>query len=261
MSSITIAALLGGGLIAIIVLIYFSQYRRRTQEARQREINQLTDRHRQFRLLATAVPPQYISPEVKALLGQRAIEMLGRLAALDRADLVQDQIEEWKTYIENARKPIADGAKSQVNEAAVTEIRRLLKVLYRFIESQIRKGKLDKAAGQVNLEQTQFHIGKVLADAHVAKARQAIKAERYRVAIHHYHDAVTAFAALPNNALAQKSVQMYRAQIKELEKQATAALQAKNQTVVASTDTRLSAKLDEMVGKEDTWKKKQAYDD
>lgn len=261
MSSITIAALVGGGIIAVILLVYISQYRQRTADTRQRLVNTLQDRHRQFALISSSLPPAFISPEVKAVLATRAISTLEELGRLGRPSDYQDQIEEWKTYLDNANNP-PEGNKTIANGAAVQEIRRLLKVLYRFIESQMKKGRLDKATGTRNLENTLYLMAKVLGDAHVVKAKAALKSERYRVAIHHYHDAVAAYAKLPNNALAQKTVLLYRQQIKELEKQATTALQSKNATATSqTTDTRLAAQMDEIVSKEDTWKKKQAYDD
>jgi hypothetical protein len=267
MSAITIAAAIGGTIITVIVLVYVSQYRQRTQDARQREMNTLQEKLRQFKMLATALPPQFITPQIKVLLGQRAIETLERLGQLDRPDDFQDQIVEWKAYQESAKAaPTAQQGKNAAsptgNQIAVTETRHLLKILYRFIESQIKHRRLEKAIGAQNLEQTLYFISKVLADAHVAKARQVYKDGRYRIAIHHYHDAISAYSPLPNNAQAQKVVEQYRLQIKELEKQATAAQEAKNMAAPsAAATTQLGADLENLVTKQDTWKKKQTYDD
>lgn len=260
MSSITIAAIVGGGIIAVILVVYLQQYRQRAADAKRRMVNTLQDRHRQYTLMASSLPAPFISPEVKAILAKRAIATLEELGQLGSPSEYQDQIEEWKTYADNAGKE-NQTVKPAVNGAAVQEIRRLLKVLYRFIESQIKKGRLDKASGARNLENTLYLIGKVLADAHVVKAKSALKAGRFRVAIHHYHDAIAAYSQIPNNALAKKTVVLYRQQIKDLEKQATEALEAKSGATKASADDKLSAQLDDMVSKEDTWKKKQAYDD
>ncbi len=265
MSATTIVATITGVIIGIIMLVYVSQYRQRTQDARQREINALQDRLRQFKMLAGALPQQYITPAVRILLGQRAIESLERLGQLDRPDNVQDQVLEWKAYQDSAKQAATSNQSASAQppgQTAVKDIRQMLKILYHFIESQIKHGRIDKASGAQNLQQTLFFMSKVLADAHVAKARQVLKDHRYRIAIHHYHDAVAAYAPIASNPLAQKTLENYRQQIKELEKQATAAQEAKNLAPSpTTTTTQLGAELEQLVSKEGTWKKKQTYDD
>lgn len=262
MTAISTAAAIGGIIITIIVLVYVSQYRQRAQDARQREMNALNEKLRQFKMLATALPQHFIAPDIKVLLGQRAIETLKRLGDLDKPDNIQDQIVEWQTYQDNAKNNAqAASGKQHINPTAIKEIRHLLKVLYRFIESQMKRGRIEKGAGAQHLEQTLFLISKVLADAHVVKAKQVLKEGRFRIAIHHYHDALAAFNPIPNNPLAQKIILLYKQTIKDLEKQATAAQEAKNISAPPAANTQLGAELDQMMNKQDTWKKKQAYDD
>ncbi|MBU6950714.1 hypothetical protein [Hahella sp. HN01] len=259
MSATNITALIGGVIILVLLLIYLGQWREKAKDARQRQLNALLDRLRLLKALATGLPPQYAAKDIRLLVVARAQETIKELANLGHRGDHESQAEEWEVIKENINSQADFPQLDLQNQAVMQEVRKLLKGLYKFIEVQVKKGRIEKKAGVKHLLNTQFLIVRSLADSHVNKAKHALATNRPRVAIHHYHDAIEALGKIEKNPLAQKSMLIYRQRIKELEKLATEAAQTKSEAVAEGSD-RLSAQLDKMMTEEEKWKKKQSYD-
>ena len=262
MSATYITAIIGGIIITIMLLIYLHQWREKSKDARQRQLNNLLDRSRRLQRMATGIPSNYLPKEIGFMIVSRAIDTLKELESLGQKDRLKERLEEWEVIKQGMDSGNLVPPIDPKNEAAQSELRKDLKLLFKFIDAQIKKGRLDKKLGARHLLQTQFLVSKTLADSHVVKAKEAHRAEKFRVAIHHYHDAIQAYAPLEKNALAQKTIASYRMHIKELDKFATDASKSKSaQPVQGTQGNTLGAKLDEMMDEEEKWKRKQNYDD
>ncbi|WP_020409753.1 hypothetical protein [Hahella ganghwensis] len=263
MSATYITAIIGGIIITVLMLIYAYQWREKSRDARQRDLNTLGDRSRRLRAIATGIPSQYMPKEIGALLVVRGRDTLKELAGYGARDRLDEKLEEWEIIRQGIEKGNLVPMPNPQDEPAQVELRKNLQMLFKFIEIQIKRNRIDKKLGNKYLMQTQYLLSKTLADSHVNKAKHAHKAGKLRVAIHHYHDAVHALAKLDNNPLAQKAVTNYRHHIKELDKLATQQAMSKTQQKASkeTASNKLSSQLDEMIGEEEKWKRKQNYDD
>ncbi len=262
MSATYITAIIGGIIICIMLLIYVHQWREKSKDARQRQLNTLMDRSRRLHRMATEIPSNYLPKEIGFMIVSRAQDTLKELASLGQKDQLKEKLDEWEAIKQGMSTGNFVASIDPKNEGAQVELRKNLKVLFKFIDAQIKKGRLDKKLGAKHLLQTQYFVSKTLADSHVLKAKEAHRAEKFRVAIHHYHDAIQAYAPLEKNPLAQKTITSYRMHIKELDKYATQASKSKSaQPEKDNQGSTLGAKLNEMMDEEEKWKRKQNYDD
>ncbi|OZG73716.1 hypothetical protein BTA51_07835 [Hahella sp. CCB-MM4] len=263
MSATYITAIIGGIIITVLLLTYVHQWREKSKDARQRELNTLTDRSRRLRRIAIGIPSQYMPKEIGMLLVSRGQETLKELAGYGYKEGLTEKMEEWEIIKQGTQKGDLVPMPNPQDESSQVELRKNLQLLFKFIEAQVKRGRIDKKLGTKYLLQTQYLLAKTLAESHSIKAKQAHKAGKLRIAIHHYHDAVHAFNKLENNPLAQKTIAAYRLRIKELDKLATQESATKSQQGAApsSAGNKLSSQLEEMMDEEEKWKRKQNYDD
>ncbi|WP_369602253.1 hypothetical protein AAIA72_04620 [Hahella sp. SMD15-11] len=135
----------------------------------------------------------------------------------------------------------------------------MLEVLYRFIDRQRQRKRIDPATARKHLEQTAFLMAKTLADVHTYKAKAAADAGKPRIAIHHYHDAIAAMMKIKSNPLAKKHILIYKKRMDELEKQA-AELVRQQLPEKEPKAAKLDEEWNKVLSEDESWKKKQTYD-
>ncbi len=260
MSATATIALIVGLIIAGLLLIYFNQWRKRQNDEQRRKINALSARLRQLDTMARSIPSDYVDIKILTAIAQAGVATLNEMHELEPKNEVAVKKEEWALLVDKVKsgQPIAPKM-NPANEAAGKELRKNLQALFKFIERQIKSRKIEKAFGNQQLIRTQFFIAKSLADAHGMRANQAEKQQKYRVAIHHLHDAIEAYSRVASNPMAQQAITEYRTQITKLDIAANKLSQSKS-AVAKTNNNTLSAQLDQMVDKEDEWKRKQDYD-
>ncbi len=192
---------------------------------------------------------------------ERGIETLKELAPFKLDTSIPSKLaadhQTLKELQESNEKPKPVAIK---DEAAAKEVRKLLELLYRFIERQQATKKLDKTTSKKYLTYINYLISKSKADFYVDRAKQSHANGKIRVAIHNYHNAVSEMMRIKENPLAVKAINNYRAQIKQLEVAANEGSDTPKTEKPEEQET-LNKEWDSFLDKEDKWKKKNAYDD
>lgn len=101
-----------------------------------------------------------------------------------------------------------------------------------------------------------FLVHKTHADLHVFQARDYVKQNEIRKAIHAYHLASTEMGKSRDNPMAMKAVKSFRTRIKELE----ALKDGEPHTKAAEGQSKLDREWDTFLHDEE-WRKKADYDD
>ncbi len=243
-----------------IVVIYIGQARERARVEKVRKISALTERHRRMQCLLHELPPQYLTNELRAMIAERSIETLQELAGLKNDARTMENLEQDREFLKNIQEnnPSFKPVKIR-DENAGKEVRKLLQVLYTFIQTQNKRKLLDAASTKKYLSQIVFAASQSKADMFAARAEQAIKIEKPRVAIHNYHNAIAAFKDMANHPQAAQAITQYRRKIKELEQHADGQKQATR----AASQSKLEAsdEWSDFLKDDDDWKKKNTYDD
>jgi hypothetical protein len=249
-----------GLILASIAAIYFVQSREKARINKIRQINSLQDGYRRMQKLLNELPPQYLSRDLRILVLQRSIETLKLLVSQDSNPAINKNLETDQDLLKQLQdqnyklKPVAVR-----DENHAKEIRLLLEILFRFVESQQKRGRLSGAAAKKHLLDIKYLIEKSKADNSVTLARRLEGQGKFRLAIHNYHNAISVLKAhISHSPQAAEEVAALKAKIKALEK---AAEDEKQSASASEKSSETSDEWDSFLKPDDTWKKKNTYDD
>lgn len=241
--------------IGVMVIV---QMREKARIERARRVTALEDAYNRANRLLNEIPGQYLTRELKLLLVNRIEEICRELEGL-KSDL---PVKKWRSDAQALKQQVIDGT----DERAPTKIdspeksahvKELLQSLFRMIEALHKSGRIDGTTARKNLKHVLFLVHKTHADMHVFQARDFIRQNEIRKAIHAYHLASTEMGKSRDNPLAVKAVKSFRTRIKELE----ASLNGEGTTEPQEKQHRLDKEWDNFLH-DDQWKKKKAdYDD
>jgi len=259
MSVTTITILIILIILGSIAFLAISQARERAKITRARKWNSLQDSFRHMQRLLSDLPPQYLNNELRIILLQRALEILGEQKQLNN----NPEIDKKAMNIQETIKLIHDNKfklspRSLTTEAQGKEARQLMETLVKFIETQVKKKRIAPATAQKHIQHTIFLICQSKSDYFYSKAVSAEKSEKPRIAIHNYHNAISEFKRMKDNPLAIKAINLYKSKIRALEKIADANNLALKKDPVTPEN---NAEWDKFLEHDDQWKKKNAYDD
>lgn len=252
MDTTTIIIFLAVIVTVSIGIIVISQMRERARIERVRRITALEDAYNRAHRLLDEIPDQYLTRELKLLLAGRIEEICRELESL-RADL---PVSKWRADARALKQQVIDGT----DENAPTKIdspeksayvKELLQNLFKMIEALQKSGRIDSATAKKNLKHVLFLIHKTHADMHVYQAREHIRQNEIRKAIHAYHLASTELGKSQDNPMAVKAVKSFRTRIKELEH----SLANGEKAGTDEKQSRLDREWDNFLH-EDDWKKK-----
>jgi len=259
MPTSTITIIIFAVICLCVGAIYFAQARERARIEKIRKSNVLTERHRRMQQLLHDLPPQYINNELRIMIAERSVQTLNELLQLNNNDRLKGYLAADHDYLKQIREknPKFQAIPVKTEEKA-KEVRTILEILQRFIQTQHKNKQLTAASTKKYLDHITLSICQSKADLFCGRAEQANKNGKPRVAIHNYHSAIDAFKEFIQNPQAAKSVSMYKAKIKALEELADQNNQ-KLKEKAASGEEQGNSEWDSF-GKEDDWQKKNDYD-
>ncbi|MGC8119215.1 hypothetical protein [Marinobacter sp. VGCF2001] len=256
MDTTTIVLLLVGIVAVSLAIIVFSQMREKARIERVRKMTTQEDAYNKAYRLLTEIPGQYLTPDIKLLLLKRMDEACRALAALKSEQPVQ----QWRESVAQTKKQVLEknDHRPQVkidSPQKATYVKDLLQSLFKLIETMHKSGGIDAATTKKNLKYVLFLVHKTHADLHVFQARDFMRQNQIRKAIHAYHLASTEMGKSRDNPLAMKAVKSFRTRIKELEEMSA------GDNAGTESHSKLDKEWDNFLQDDDMWKKKADYDD
>lgn len=256
MDAITIVLLLAAIVGVSLIIIVISQMREKARIERARRMTALEDTFNTANRLLSELPGQYLTDELKLLLLKRMED-----ACLGLERLNSDQpASRWLEGVRQTRQQVLDKQDSRPavkidSPDKANYIKKLLQTLFSMIEAMHKAGRLDAAKAKKNLKHVLFLVHKTHADLFVFQARDHLKKNETRKAIHAYHLASTEMGKSQDNPLAMKAVKSFRTRIKELEAQIA------DGNVEQAGSSKLDKEWDNFLQEDESWKKKADYDD
>lgn len=259
MNTSTIILILAIVVAASIVLIIGSQLRERSRIERARRVTALEDRYNRALRLLTELPGQYLNKELKLLLIQQLELASSGLKSLKAGESANRKAQQAAQLRQAAEAGTDKQAPVKVDTPEKSKhIQELLQVLFKMLEGMHKAGQIDGATAKKNLKYVLFLVHKTHADLHVFLAREHVKQNRIRKAIHEYHLASTEINKSRDNPLAAKAIKSFRTRIHELEEAARE--NSTEQAAIQYSQTKLDRDWDTFLH-DDEWKKKADYDD
>ena len=252
-----IVLLLAAIVTVSIIIIVASQMRERARIERVRKITALEDSYNRANRLLAEIPGQYLTADLKLLLIKRMEDTCRELQGLKS----EQPVREWLSAAQQLRKKVTDNEDQRSpikidSPEKSSYVKELLQNLFKMIEGMHKAGNIDAATAKKNLKFVLFLVHKTHADLHVFQARDYVKQNQIRKAIHAYHLASTEMGKSRDNPMAMKAVKSFRTRIKELE----AMKGDDTQSAVAEGQSRLDKEWDTFLH-DDEWRKKADYDD
>lgn len=240
-----------------IIIIVASQIRERARIERARKITTLEDNYKRANRLLSEIPGQYLTSDLKLLLIKRIEDTCRELQAVKS----EKPVDEWLNAAQQLRKKVTDNEDQRPptkidSPEKSSYVKELLQNLFKMIEGMHKAGKIDAATAKKNLKFVLFLVHKTHADLHVFQARDYVKQNQIRKAIHAYHLASTEMGKSRENPMAMKAVKSFRTRIKELE----AMKGDEAHGSVAEGPSSLDKEWDTFLH-DDEWRKKADYDD
>ncbi|NMT63948.1 hypothetical protein [Marinobacter orientalis] len=257
MDTTMIVLLLAAIVIISIIIIVASQMRERARIERARKITALEDSYNRANRLLCEIPGQYLTNDLKLLLIRHMEETCKDLQALKSSQAVSD----WLSKAQQLKKQVMEDQDRRPpvkidSPEKSSYVKELLQNLFKMIEGMHKAGKIDSATAKKNLKFVLFLVHKTHADLHVFQARDYVKQNQIRKAIHAYHLASTEMGKSRDNPMALKAVKSFRTRIKELE----AMKGDESRDGSAENQSRLDREWDTFLH-DDEWRKKADYDD
>ncbi|MFL1405499.1 hypothetical protein ACJO2E_09170 [Marinobacter sp. M1N3S26] len=257
MNTITIVLLLLAVVVASIVIVVISQMRERARIERARRITSLEDAYNRAYRIYDELPGQYLTRDIKLLLLRRMEETCKGLQQ-EQADL---PVKDWLAKVQENKQKVLDGTDEHPKVIIDSPdksnyIKELLQSLFKLIESLHKSGKVNAATAKANLRHVLFTIHKTHADLFVFQARDHVRHNDLRKAIHAYHLAASEMAKSKGNDMAARAVAAFKERIHELEQELNSGESARS----AEQQNRLDKEWDTFLH-DDDWKKKADYDD
>jgi hypothetical protein len=257
MDTTMIVLLLAAVVIISIIIIVASQIRERARIERVRKTTALEDTYNRAKRLLSDIPGQYLTSDLKLLLIKRMEESCRELKALKS----EQALSEWLSTTQQLKKQVMDNEDRRPpvkidSPEKSNYVQDLLQNLFKMIESMHKAGKIDSATAKKNLKFVLFLVHKTHADLHVFQARDYVKQNQIRKAIHAYHLASTEMGKSRDNPMAMKAVKSFRTRIKELEAMEV----GETSGSTADGQSRLDREWDTFLH-DDEWRKKADYDD
>lgn len=256
MNTITIVLLLLAVVVLSIIIIVISQMRERARIERARRVASLEDAYNRAYRIYDELPGQYLTRDIKLLLLRRMEETCQGLQD-EGADL---PVKEWLSTVRENKQRVIDGTDKHPKVIIDSPdksnyVKDLLQSLFKLIESLHKSGKINAATAKANLRHVLFTIHKTHADLFVFQARDHVRQNELRKAIHAYHLAASEMSKSKGNDMAAKAVAAFKGRIQQLERE----LSSGESTQSAEHQSRLDKEWDTFLH-DDSWKKKADYD-
>lgn len=239
--------------LIMVILVYSRQQNEKKRIEQLRRIRLLADRGRQMQLLLEEIPAQYISSDFRVFITEQWIELLQEQQALGskepsiKAELEAATLKQQEIRSSNQPKPelISD-------LQAANGVRRNLKHLNKIIIGLYQERKIAHRVAQTYLNEIKLGFTQTLVEVFRSSARKAELEGNDRIAVVHYKRIMSELNRNNPNGIHNQTLLECRETIANLEEKI--AIQSEH------NDNQLASSVDEMMEDEESWKKKQVYD-
>lgn len=263
MSSTLIISIIIVILVILMSYAFISQTITTRRQQKQRLLNALKVRARDFKFLINGFPPNFLSKDLSVLVYRCVIEVTEQLAKLEpKEKLYVEELTLYNKQLEEVQRKPKDAKRAKLtNPQQTKEVKRLLRELNKFLVHLKKRGTITDSQHTSYEQQIKNMVVQLSVDSYIINAKQANGSGKARLAIHYY--------TLAKKLLAKESgKQNYKKQILQLneviakleEKAAAEEPESKPSETTAAAQEEAESQWQEFNKEDDSWKKKSVYD-
>ncbi|MEH3024306.1 MAG: hypothetical protein PGN19_16485 [Pseudomonas oryzihabitans] len=255
MSSTMIAAVVGLGVLLIIMIAFVNQKLEAGRLEKQRLVADLTDRIKRCAQLSASLPGQLVTPALKQLFNHIELGLIARLTALQplSASLASRKTELDEAIAKGDDIEVPNVARPVHTEARVKEVRGYIEMLHSLVAHASQIGILDGQEAQRWVGEMRYLLTVSYVEFFRYQAEQQIKNEHFIQARQAYERAIMQIRK-------QQQPERYTEMLAYLEEQI--ALVKRQQSDLAEQASSSANELADSVDtlKDDSWRKKNDYE-
>lgn len=250
--------ILGGVLLLAFIVVAFI-YTRQQQEKKRieqmRQVRALGDRARQISVLLDEIPPQFLSDDFKLFLVKQWQDLLHEQKALDTGKSnIDAQLEQAEQKAEEIHQNTRQKAAPIDDIKVANQVRKNLKLLHKTLSDLYKDRKLNAKTAQGFIGEIKHGFTRSLIEVYSSAAQKAENEGKLRIAILQYQRIINELNKVNGQGLYNQYILDCKKTIERLEQQQATAEEQSSQ------NSELNEALDQMIEDEDSWKKKQVYD-
>lgn len=240
--------------IIMIMVVYARQQNEKKKLEQLRRIRVLADRGHQMQLLLDEIPPHYVSPDLRVFIAEQWIELLHEQESLGcKEPRIKTELEAAKNKLQEIRSSNQPKPQPVVDLQTANGVRRSLKQLNKIVIGLYQERKIAQRIAQGYLNEVKLGFTQTLVEVFRASANKAEAEGNERIAVVHYKRIMSELNRNNPNGIHNQTLLECRETIAKLEE--VIAAQSEN------NDNQLAEGVDVMIDNQDSWKKKQLYDD
>ncbi|WP_240043621.1 hypothetical protein [Pseudomonas rhizoryzae] len=255
MSSTMIAAVVGLGILLVIMIAFVNQKLEAGRLEKQRLVADLTDRIKRCSQLAASLPGQFMTPALKQLFNRIELGLTIRLAALQSpsATLTARKTELEETLAKGDAIESSNAPRPVHTEARVKEVRGYLEMLHALVAHASQIGIIDGQEAQRWVAEMRFMLTTSYVEFFRFQAEQQTKNEHFIQARQAYERAIMQIRK-------QQQPERYTELLTQLEEQIAEVKRKQNELAeqASSSANELSDSVETL--KDDSWRKKNDYE-
>lgn len=240
--------------LLLVIVVYANQQNEKKKIEQQRRIRLLADRGRQMQLLLDEIPSHYISQDFRAFIASQWLDLVQEQEQLGcreprlktEAEAAQNKLQAIRSSNQPKPEPVTD-------LQTANGVRRNLKQLNKIIVGLYQERKIPHRLAQSYLNEIKSGFTQTLVEVFKASARKAELSGNHRIAVVHYKRIMSELNRNNPNGIHNQTLLECRQTIQNLEEQI--AIESEHH------DSQLAERVNEMIEEQNSWKKKQVYDD
>lgn len=245
------------GVFALAIILVMIVYGRQQHEKRKleqlRRIRALAERGQQLSQLIDSIPSIYLSQDLRTFMIEQWRTALHEQEELGcKETRVKMEMEALQNKLKEIRAGKNTGGRVATDINGANLVRRGLKQLNKIIVELYKDRKISHRVAQIYINEVKLGFTQTLIEVFKASASQAEHEGNLRVAIVHHKRIMSELNKSNPNGIHNQTLLESRQKIAELE-----------QRLAQETEpnSELAAGVDTFISEEDSWKKKQLYDD
>jgi len=260
MSTTVIISLVAVVLFVMMAVALTIQSIDKSNKEKKRMLTALKGRARNFEYVLETLPAGFLSPELYMLVCQQNLDTCEQLSQLDSGNA------EFKALFDAAyqrhdmakKQPTAQKAFAFNDSKQIKEVKQLLTMLFNFIISLQKSGKLNAQQAGAFANQVKQLMLQSETDALMGAAKDAAGKGKFKLSIHYHNMVIDKYKKQNASGAYNDKIAILKQQIEELNKHA--ANEAPSPTASA-VDDETAKEWDSVVSADDdNWKKKAIYD-
>ncbi|TGG94917.1 hypothetical protein E4656_00350 [Natronospirillum operosum] len=235
--------------------------RYRKMVADREKILQMGTENKKLQAMLRSLPENYLSPGLKDFIYRTLINNLQQMMELDRSHnrFLQVDLDETIEQRQVAQaNPVSDDQHEPItNIEQANHARAGLKALYRYIKIAYESRHLSRQEAQALLNEIEHKLVQTGAEFYTHKAEHAHRQRRYREAIALWNKAAETYTKSRLASQYQKKANHARGQARKLQEEWKEVNRARNEAQAEAMQKKMDAWMED----EESWKKKQLYDE